>query len=210
MPRCGGFASVSLSLSLCLFLSLSRSHFRSRPHSLSLYIYIYLSLSLFFFFFSLSLSLFLGLARFVPVTVGVNVGLHVHYIFNRSSITRSVFPFDFFCAANIARNVPVCLGAPKQTFWKFLHFLAHHSLKISTNIRIQRCLKHRNPEICKHNTKHKPRKLQCAHKTALSEKTGAIGAMGKKRSEWHATLQTRYYKPSILQEILCLLLFAPV
>ena len=36
---------------------------------------------------------------------------------------------------------------PKANIWKFLHFLAHHSLKISTNIRIQRCLKHRNPKI---------------------------------------------------------------
>ena len=60
-------------------------------------------------------------------------------------------------------------------------FLAHHNLKISTNIRIHRCLEHRHPETCKHNTKHKGRKLQCAHKAALSEKAGAIGAMGKKK-----------------------------
>ena len=107
--------------------------------------------------------------------------MHVHCIFNAGLLLHVQYFHLIFCAANRARNGPVCLGAPKQTCWKFLHFLAHHSLKISTNIRIQRCLKHRNPEICKHNTKHKPRKLQCAHKTALSEKAGAIGAMGKKK-----------------------------
>ena len=53
------------------------------------------------------------------------------------------------------------LGVPKQTFWKFLHFFSASQLENfnilgapSTNIRIQRCLKHRNPEICKDITQN--------------------------------------------------------
>ena len=74
--------------------------------------------------------------------------MHVHYIFNAGLLLHVQYFHLTFCAANIARNGPVCLAAPKQTCWKFLHSLAHPSLQISTNIRIQRCLKHRNPEIC--------------------------------------------------------------
>ena len=87
MPRCGGFASVSLSLSF----------YRSLALVLALALCLSLSLSISFFL-SLSLSFSLGLARFVPVTVGVNVGSRATHFFScpwRQS--RWLFQKEPFC-----------------------------------------------------------------------------------------------------------------